>query len=438
MKARLLPVYFTSGMDGEFAAQLRTISEQLANEADFLAPARLGRPLPEADAIVFPQLIGDAFKEMGQLIAIDSPFLVLTSEFCTVAMWDWEIVSLFKAKGAKVFTPYTLAQAKIICRALGAHRQLALTKFLVFQDDPGEGMQASIFKRFYWWEDECSRAMKERFGVTVEKRSFKKLGADAKLISDGEADAVIREKALSDEGIGCRPLRGAAKMYIAVKREIAGDAAIRGAGINCLNESMYSDTTPCLAWDLLFKESGLLWSCEADTMSLLTEYIVHESLGGPIMMSNVYPFLMGQAALKHEKIAAFPEVEHPENHALVAHCGYFGLVCSAHARSWKLAAKVLGIVDENAIAIDAELPVGPVTLAKLDPLLQKLQVIPGEIVSYAGYPGSDCRNGAVVRVRDGRALMNSLYSHHQCFTTGDRSLELGLVATAFGLETFLI
>jgi hypothetical protein len=156
------------------------------------------------------------------------------------------------------------------------------------------------------------------------------------------------------------------------------------------------------------------------------------------MMSNIYPFLMGMAALKHEKIAAFPDVPHPENHALIAHCGYFGIVCSAHASAWKLKPKVLSIVDDNAIAIDAELPVGPVTLTKLDPLLQKLQVIPGEIVSYAGYPGSDCRNGAVVRVRDGRALMNSLYSHHQCFTTGDKSLELDLVAKAFGLETQLL
>ncbi len=54
MKARLLPVYFTSGMDEEFPGQLRTISDQLAKEAEFLAPVELGKSLPEADAIVFP------------------------------------------------------------------------------------------------------------------------------------------------------------------------------------------------------------------------------------------------------------------------------------------------------------------------------------------------------------------------------------------------
>jgi hypothetical protein len=434
MKAALVPIHFKSGMDTEFKDQLATIRSQLADVAEFLPPVELGKALPESDAVVFPQLIGDAFKQMDQLLALRRPMIVITSEFCTVAMWDWEIVSLLKARGAQVFTPYTMDQTRTICAALGARRQLRDTKFLVFQDDPGEGMQAGIFKRFYWWERECTEAMGKKFGVEVEKRSFKKLGEDAKLISNTEADRIIREEGLSDGEVGCKPLRSAVKMYLALKKEIAGDKRIRGAGINCLNESMYSDTTPCLAWDILFRETGLLWSCEADTMSLLTEYIMHGSLGGTIMMSNIYPFLMGMAALKHEKISSFPQVEHPENHALIAHCGYFGIVCSAHASRWRLAPKVLGIVDDNATAIDAELPVGMVTLAKASPLLDKLQIIPAEIVDYAGYPGSDCRNGAVLRFRDGRALMDSLYSHHQCFTVGDKALELGLAATAFGME----
>jgi len=38
-----------------------------------------------------------------------------------------------------------------------------------------------------------------------------------------------------------------------------------------------------------------------------------------------------------------------------------------------------------------------------------------------------------VKVRDGHALMERLYSHHQIFTTGDRSVELAMAARAFGL-----
>lgn len=437
MKAILLPLFFSSGMDDEYKAQLKTVAALLSNEADLLPPAALGSALPDADAVLFPQLIGDAFKQLNQLKALGLPLMIMTSEFGTVAMWDWEIVSILVAEGATVFTPYTLEQAKVACRAFGSRRALRDATFLVFQDNPGEGMQASIFKRFYWWEDECTERMRSRFGVRVEKRSFKKLGADAKLIPDAEADAVLRARPIACSA-GQKPLRSAAKMYLAIKKELAGDPRIRGAGINCLNESMYSDTTPCLAWDYLLEDRGLLWACEADTTSLLTEYIMRESLAGPVMMSNVYPFLMGMAALKHEKIASFPDIPDPGNHALIVHCGYFGLLPRAFASEWKLEPKVLAIVDDNATAINGKLPLGPITMSKLDPHMEKLQILPSVLESYAAYPGSDCRNGGIVRVRDGRSLMDRLYSHHQIFTTGERSVELKIAAKAYALETEVI
>lgn len=437
MKARLVPVHFQSGMDAEFGAQLANLRGLLGEEAEILAPVALGAPLPDADAVLFPQLIGDAFKQLAQLTAIDLPFLVMTSEFGTVAMWDWEIVSLLKAEGAEVFTPYALDQAKVVCRALAARRALRGATFLVFQDDPGEGMQASIFKRFYWWEQACTDRMRERFGLRIEKRSFKALGAKAKALPDAAADEVLRARPFPTDA-SSPALRAAAKFYLALRAELAGAPSVRGAGINCLNESFHSDSTPCLAWNWLHEDTGLLWACEADTMSLLTEYVVRESLGGDVMMSNVYPFLMGMAALKHEKISAFPDIPEPEHHALVAHCGYFGLLPRTMATEWTLRPKVLAIVNDDATAIDARLPVGPVTMAKLDPRLETLQVIPAVLEGYAGYPGSDCRNGGIVKVRDGRALMDRLYSHHQIFTTGDRRVELGLAARAFGLGLDLV
>ena len=437
MRARLVPVFFKSGMDADYGAQLANLAKLLADDAEILPPVATGAPLPEADAVLFPQLIGDAFKQKAQLLAIDRPFLVMTSEFGTVAMWDWEIVSLLKAEGAQVFTPYTPEQAKVACRALAARRALRGATFLVFQDDPGEGMQASIFKRFYWWEQECTDRMRERFGLRVEKRSFKALGARAKALPDRAAEEVLRARPFPTDA-SSPALKAAAKFYLAIRDEIAGDKNVRGAGINCLNESFHSNSTPCLAWNWLFEDTGLLWACEADTMSLLTEYIVRESLQGDVMMSNVYPFLMGMAALKHEKIASFPEIAEPEHHALVAHCGYFGLLPQRMSSEWKLRPKVLAIVDDDATAIDARLPVGPVTMAKLDPKLETLQVIPAVLEGYANYPGSDCRNGGIVKVRDGRALMDRLYSHHQIFTTGDRRVELGLAARAFGLSVDLV
>ncbi len=434
MKARLVPVYFEDERDDEFDRVFGNLKELLKDEAEFLEPVELGSRVPDADGVIFPKLVGKAFKEVQKFRKFKMPIIIATSEFGTVNMWDWEIVSFLKSQGIKPFTPYNVELTRIICRSLALKRIMPEQKFLVFQDNPGEGMQASIFKRFYWWEDACTNLMKEKFGITIEKRSFKKLGEAAKSISDDEAKDKLNSISIKTEGLDERALLSAIKIYLAITKEIEGDDSIAGIGINCLNESFYSDTTPCLAWNLLYEEKGLMWACEADTMSLLTKYLIHKTTQAPIMMSNIYPFLMGMAALKHEKIDKFPDVEEPENHMLVAHCGYLGIVPVSFSSSWVLRPRVLEIVNPNAIAIDARLPEGPLTLAKLHPGMEKIQVVEGELEGYVQYPGSDCRNGAVIRVQNGYRIMKSFYSHHNLLITGHRKEEIGIMAEAFDLE----
>jgi hypothetical protein len=75
-------------------------------------------------------------------------------------------------------------------------------------------------------------------------------------------------------------------------------------------------------------------------------------------------------------------------------------------------------VDENATAIDARLPAGELTLVKLGPTFDTLSVVEGELTGYAGFPGSDCLNGAVIEVPDGHALMDRLPSHHSVLLAG--------------------
>jgi hypothetical protein len=429
MKARLLPLHFRSGMDGEFSRHLAIVKDLLSSEADFLPPAAVGGRLPDCDAVVFPQLIGDAFSQLVDLKRIKLPALVLTSDFGTVNMWDWEIVTFMKSIGMIAFTPYELDQARRICRALALKREMKEVKFLVFQDRPGVGgKQAEIFKRFWWWEDRSAEIIREKFGIRIVKKSFKELGESAKRISDAEARQILKDRPIPIAGLGDRPLSSAVKLYLAVKREVQADPAIQGAGINCLNESEYSDTTPCLAWDLLYQDQGLIWACEADTLSLLTMFILERSLKAPIMMSNLYPFLMGGAALKHEKIDKFPDVPEPENHLLMVHCGFFGVVPRPFCSSWNLRPKVLAIVDDNAHAMDARMPTGAMTLAKLHPELASMQVIQGDLEDYVQYPGTDCRNGALLKVRDGRAIMKSFYSHHYCLLTGKQATDIENVA----------
>jgi L-fucose isomerase-like protein len=95
---------------------------------------------------------------------------------------------------------------------------------------------------------------------------------------------------------------------------------------------------------------------------------------------------------------------------------------------------VLAIVNQHANAIDARLPAGPMTLVKLDSTFGKLSVAEGELSGYAQYPGSDCLNGAVLKVADGHKLMRTLTSHHYLLTTGHNLTGLLSVARVFDLE----
>lgn len=435
MKANLIPLYFKSGKNDEFLEQIQNLEKLFAEEAIIAEPLALGSPLPrEADAVIFPQVLGDAYKQIKDIEALRLPILVVTSEFGTVDMWDWEIVSYLKSKGLKVLAPYNLELTRKVIKSLALKREMKTTKFLVFQDNPGEGMQASIFKRFYWWEEECTNLIQERFGISIVKKSFKKLAEEARQVPDAEVEKLWESWNLPLEDVSPRALNSALKIYWVLKQEAEQDPSIKGMGINCLNESFYSDTTPCLAWNMLFEEKGIIWACEADTLSLLTQFIIHKSLDVPIMMSNIYPFLMGKAALKHEKISSFPEVDRPENHLLVVHCGYLGVLPESFSSDWKLKPRVLEIVNENATAIDARLPEGEVTLAKLDPTLSKLLIVEGYLEGYVQYPGSDCRNGAIIRIPDGHLLMDKLYSHHDIIMSGHRGVELKNMAYALDLE----
>jgi hypothetical protein len=435
MKVSLLPVYFDPGRDDGFDRQMAVLRDLLGADADFLAPVALGSQLPPADAVIFPQLLGEGYRRLADFKAIPFPILIVTSDSGTISMWDWELIDYLRGEGVRTLAPYNLDQARKIVAALRVRRELTRTKFLVYQDNPGQGQQAPIFKRFYWWEQECTQRMAEKFGITIEKRSFRELGARAKEIPDTEAESEHRRWNTPTEGLSSGALNNATKLYLAVRRDLDADPDIRAVGMNCLNESHFSNTTPCLAWNRFFMERAMIWGCEGDTVSMLTKYILHRSLGAPIIMTNLYPFLMGDAALKHERIPHFPEVTgDPRDYVLVAHCGYMGVIPQPFATEWKLKKKVLAIVDEEASAIDARLPQGPVTLAKMHATFDRLTVAEGVLEGYAQYPGSDCRNGGVIHIPNGHRLMTHLASHHYLLMTGSQFADVQTIAPIFSLE----
>jgi hypothetical protein len=152
------------------------------------------------------------------------------------------------------------------------------------------------------------------------------------------------------------------------------------------------------------------------------------------MMTNLYPFLMGDAALKHERIPYFPEVEDPQNHILAAHCGYFGIVPQSWSTSWAVRPRVLEIVDQNAHALDARFPEGDLTVVKIDSTATELTVTPALLTNYEQYEHSDCLNGAVLRVEDGYRYVEALPSHHAVLAVGDVTRRLQLVGDVLGLR----
>lgn len=436
-KPSLQPIYLDPEPSEAFQTQSGHLRRLLGDLADILAPVHIDYAVgPDVDAVVVPDLNGRAYRIAESFRQIVQPILVITSEFGTVSMWDWEIRDYLRRRGIATIAPTSLEESEDICRALATRRQLARASMLAYQDDLGAGMQPDIFKRFYWWEDECVGDLEQRFGVRVEHRSYRQLVARATGIADDRVRAAQQRIEATVPIVGLTPCAraDAVRLYLALEDEVEETGDVIATGVNCLNESATSTTTPCLAFNLLFEERGLLWGCEADLTSMLTEVLVQRSLQVPVMMTNLYPFLMGQAALQHEGIPAFPEVDEPENHLLLAHCGYFGEIPQSCAASWACRPPVLGIVDDNAHAIDARYPEGPVTMVKIASDMRTLAVTPAELTHYVHYENSDCLNGGVLRIEDGYRFVESLPSHHTVVAPGNLARRIEVMASIFDLD----
>lgn len=435
LKAKVVPLKFreiNEREEGEYRCQLDRLAEIYGDTMELLDTVIAGKKIPACDAVIFPQLIGAAYQYRQAIIDYQKPVIVITSQFGTVDMWDWELVSYFKNAGITVFSPYNTVLGKVIFRAMAVKRDLQGAKFIMFQDDPGEGMQAYIFKRFYWWQEECTEAIKKVFGAQIFYKSWKEVNKRAERMDEADALREFESWDISNEGISDRQKVLVGQLYLAVKETIDEIGNVCGIGANCLNESMYCKTTPCLVWNMLFEKHDIIWCCEGDTLTLLSTYILYHSLKTPIMMTNIYPFLVGKAAIYHEKIADFPEVDNKKNYALGVHCGYAGFAPRPFCTKWKMVPKVLEIVNENAYMIDCELPVGDMILAKINPSFDCVTVVPGKIEKYVQFPGTDSRNASLLHYSQGEKVMEELPSHHQMILTGDQKAAVGQIARVFG------
>jgi hypothetical protein len=433
----LLPLYLEKLPQESFHLQLANLKELSLGMADWL-PARQIDDVPSIlpHAIVLPDLSGEVYKNVSTFIGLKIPIIIVTSEFATISMWDWEARDFLRRKGIETLAPTSLEEFHDILRGINVRQTLKSSIMLSYQDDLGAGKQADIFKKFFWYDESCAINLKKKLGVEVQVRSFKALNDRALSIKNSRVSEELTrvQSKVPIAGVAAIARENALRLKLAISDELDETPGVIAAGINCLNESATSKTTPCLAWNLLFEERGLIWGCEADLLSMLTKYLIWEGLRAPVMMSNLYPFLMGQAALKHEKIPYFPPVEEPENHILVAHCGFFGIVPQSWASQWTLREPVLEIVDKGAHAIDARLPEGKITIVKMASTIDTLVMASATLENYHQFPSSDCLNGGILKVKDGYKYVESIPSHHAILAVGDLRRRIKLLGNVLEIR----
>ena len=86
MKVKLIPLYFKAGINEEFSKHIDILKKLLVDVAEITEPASLGTEIKSADAVIFPQLLGDAFQQVELIKKINVPIIVATSDFGTVNM----------------------------------------------------------------------------------------------------------------------------------------------------------------------------------------------------------------------------------------------------------------------------------------------------------------------------------------------------------------
>ena len=117
----------------------------------WLPAAYVGDPVPaDVNAVVVPDLSGLAYRLLDEFRQIDVPILVITSEFGTVSMWDWEIRDYLRRRGVDDVAPTSSNELTDLLRALAVRQMLPRSRMLAYLDDLGGGKQPDIFKRFYW------------------------------------------------------------------------------------------------------------------------------------------------------------------------------------------------------------------------------------------------------------------------------------------------
>ena len=98
MKARLVPLYFDPGRDERFRQDARRPPYAAGRARGVPRTRAAGRPAARSRRRDLPAAAGRSLPAGGRLSRHRVPILLVTSEFGTLSMWDWEIAEYLRSQ----------------------------------------------------------------------------------------------------------------------------------------------------------------------------------------------------------------------------------------------------------------------------------------------------------------------------------------------------
>ena len=233
------PYISLSADDPDFAAQLGGAA-QAAGGRGGAAAARASwaiRCPPDVDAVVFPQMLGEAYRRLEQFKALGLPVLVITSEFGTVSMWDWEINQLpARREGCTVIAPYDLdAGPPGLPPAGAANASCAAPNSSSTRTTPARASRPASSSASTGGKRSAPPRLKERFGAADRQAQLPRAGRTRPRPSPTRRPSrpgrTGRRRCPWTSSAERALLLSAVKLYLAVKRDLDGRSErARGRG----------------------------------------------------------------------------------------------------------------------------------------------------------------------------------------------------------------
>ena len=102
--------------DPDFVCHTRRLQRVAGRRSRARRPTPVGRRCPSRRGGL-PADAGRGVPARGRVPRLGLPILVLTSEFGTLSMWDWEIISYLRAEGVEMIAPYNWTRRRCLPRA---------------------------------------------------------------------------------------------------------------------------------------------------------------------------------------------------------------------------------------------------------------------------------------------------------------------------------